>query len=33
VDMKFENFVRSNYVTIANTPSGWKITNVHSVFK
>jgi hypothetical protein len=33
VDMKFENFVRSNYVTVANTPSGWKITNVHSVFK
>ncbi|RFZ85988.1 hypothetical protein DYU05_10500 [Mucilaginibacter terrenus] len=32
VDMKFENFTRSNYVTIANTPSGWKITNVHSVF-
>jgi hypothetical protein len=33
VDMKFENFMRSNYVTIANTPNGWKITNVHSVFK
>jgi hypothetical protein len=33
VDMKFENFTRSNYVTIANTGSGWKITNVYSVFK
>ncbi len=25
-------FVRSNYVTIANTGNGWKITNVYSVF-
>lgn len=33
VDMKFEDFVRSNYVTVANTGNGWKITNVHSVFK
>jgi len=33
VDMKFENFIRSNYVTVANTGGGWKITNVHSVFK
>lgn len=33
VDMKYENFVRSNYVTMANTGSGWKITNVYSVFK
>lgn len=33
VDMKYENFTRSNYVTIANTADGWKITNVHSVFK
>lgn len=33
VDMKYENFTRSNYVTIANTTDGWKITNVHSVFK
>jgi len=32
VDMKYEGFVRSNYVTIANTGSGWKITNVYSVF-
>jgi hypothetical protein len=32
VDMKFDGFVRSNYVTIANTGSGWKITNVYSVF-
>jgi hypothetical protein len=32
VDMKFNGFVRSNYVTIANTGNGWKITNVYSVF-
>ncbi len=32
VDMKYEGFVRSNYVTIANTGNGWKITNVYSVF-
>jgi predicted outer membrane protein len=33
VDMKFDGFVRSNYVTLANTGDGWKITNVYSVFK
>jgi hypothetical protein len=33
VDMKYDNFTRSNYVTLANTGDGWKITNVHSVFK
>lgn len=33
VDMKYENFTRSNYVTMANTGDGWKITNVYSVFK
>ena len=32
VDMQYSNFVRSNYVTLANTGNGWKITNVHSVF-
>jgi len=32
VDMKYEHFTRSNYVTIANTGDGWKITNVYSVF-
>jgi hypothetical protein len=32
VDMKFENFTRSNYITIAHTANGWKITNVYSVF-
>jgi hypothetical protein len=32
VDMKFDNFTRSNYVTIAHTANGWKITNVYSVF-
>jgi hypothetical protein len=33
VTMKYSDFVRTNYVTIANTSTGWKITNVHSVFK
>jgi hypothetical protein len=33
VDMAFYNFTRTNYVTIANTGKGWKITNVNSVFK
>ncbi|WP_295767829.1 nuclear transport factor 2 family protein [uncultured Mucilaginibacter sp.] len=33
VDMKYEKFTRTNYVTIANTGEGWKITNVYSVFK
>lgn len=33
VSMQYADFVRTNYVTIANTADGWKITNVHSVFK
>jgi hypothetical protein len=33
VDMKFDGFVRSNYLTLTNTTDGWKITNVYSVFK
>lgn len=33
VAMKYADFVRNNYVTIANTGNGWKITNVYSVFK
>ena len=32
VDMKYADFTRSNYVTIANTGNGWKITNVYSTF-
>ncbi|MCO5933966.1 nuclear transport factor 2 family protein [Mucilaginibacter sp. RB4R14] len=32
VDMKYDHFTRSNYVTLANTGTGWKITNVYSVF-
>lgn len=32
VDMKFDNFTRCNYVSIANTGNGWKIINVYSVF-
>jgi len=33
VDLQYDNFVRSDYITIANTGNGWKITNVYSVFK
>ncbi|QJD95860.1 hypothetical protein HH214_08220 [Mucilaginibacter robiniae] len=33
VDMQYNNFVRSNYVTLTNTGEGWKITDVYSVFK
>jgi hypothetical protein len=33
VDMRYNNFVRSNYITMVNTASGWKITNVYSVVK
>jgi hypothetical protein len=33
VDMKYNGFTRTNYVTLANTTEGWKITNVYSVFK
>ena len=33
VDMKYNGFVRTNYVTLANTGNGWKIINVYSVFK
>ena len=32
VDMKYAEFTRSNYVTIAHTENGWKITNVYSTF-
>jgi len=32
VDMKYADFTRSNYITIANTGNGWKITNVYSTF-
>ncbi|GAA4307872.1 hypothetical protein GCM10023149_01560 [Mucilaginibacter gynuensis] len=33
IDMHYNGFTRSNLVTVANTGDGWKITNVHSVFK
>jgi hypothetical protein len=33
VDMKYSTFTRTNYVTLANTGNGWKITSVYSVFK
>lgn len=32
VTMKYEAFSRINYVTMAQTNKGWKITNVSSVF-
>jgi hypothetical protein len=31
VDMQYDGFVRSNYVTVANTADGWKITDIYSV--
>jgi len=33
VDMNYSTFTRTNYVTLANTGNGWKITSVYSVFK
>ncbi|RYY34686.1 MAG: hypothetical protein EOP46_12605 [Sphingobacteriaceae bacterium] len=33
VDLEYDGFTRSNLVTITNTGTGWKITNVHSTFK
>jgi hypothetical protein len=33
IDMVYDEFTRSNYVTMVNTPNGWKITEVYSVFK
>ncbi|RKR85707.1 putative lumazine-binding protein [Mucilaginibacter gracilis] len=33
VNMQYKGFLRTNYVTLANTNDGWKITNVYSVFK
>lgn len=33
VDMHYNNFVRSNYITMVSTAGGWKITNVYSVVK
>ncbi|WDF54569.1 nuclear transport factor 2 family protein [Mucilaginibacter sp. KACC 22063] len=33
VDMQYADFLRSNYITVSNTGSGWKITDVYSVFK
>ncbi|GAA4904245.1 hypothetical protein [Mucilaginibacter defluvii] len=33
VEMKYGNFIRTNYVTFADTGKGWKITNVCSVYK
>jgi len=33
VDMKYTDFIRTSYVTLANTTDGWKITSIYSVFK
>ena len=33
VTMKYETFSRVNFVTVANTSNGWKITNVSSSFQ
>ena len=32
VEMKYNNSVRTNYVTLVSTRKGWKITEVSSVF-
>lgn len=32
VQMKYQNFSRTNYVTMTDTGNGWKVTNVSSVF-
>jgi hypothetical protein len=33
VTMQYAGFTRVNYVTLANTATGWKINNIYSVFK
>lgn len=33
VDMKYDNFTRINYVTLSESNSGWKVTQVSSTFK
>ena len=33
IDMKYADFTRSNYVIVANTGNGWKITHVYSTFQ
>lgn len=33
VTLQYPNFTRTNYVTLTNTPDGWKITTVYSVVK
>jgi hypothetical protein len=33
VNMQSHDLLRSNYVTLANTGNGWKITNVYTVIK
>ena len=33
VSMKYDTFSRVNFVTIANTSNGWRITNVSSSFQ
>jgi len=33
VTLEYPNFTRTNYVTVAATADGWKITSVYSTFK
>jgi len=33
VEMKYEGFTRTNYVTMVNSARGWKITNIYSTFE
>lgn len=32
VEMKYKNFTRVNYLSLANTAKGWKVTNITSTF-
>lgn len=33
VDMKYDTFTRTNYVTLSESNSGWKVSQVSSTFK
>jgi len=33
VEMQYNDFKRTNYVTMANSGRGWKIVNIYSTFK
>jgi len=33
VDMKYDTFTRTNYVTLSESNSGWKVSQVSSTFR